>query len=550
MNAEPGRELALRIALRFAALVGLVVLACIPTPAHAGQDDLLADADAAFEQGDEARALGLYNQVLSQDADNVQALIRSAMLLSWRRQFSDAIARYDRALAKSPDNSQALHERAKVLSWSHRFKEAEVEFRKLLDRDPADREARLGLARSYSWSGRQAVARSEYLKVLDGHPNNAEALVGVGQTYAWSGQQEEAQRWFEKAQEFHPGTKEANLGLAYVDLARGRPEQADARARELERAFPNDAEVAELRREIAKSIGSSLAAFYDHTSDTDDNKLDVYRLEGALSVSRSVELRAGVARYDMRSPGQNAHADALYAGLGWRLAPGHVISVRAGADRLTNSADASSTEAVGGLSYDWNTGGDWSGSLAYNRAPLLYSPAILDNEIMIDAYTATIAGRLGDFWQLAVEGTYWDLSDGVRRPLGTLNISRRWPAGVIRLQTGYAFRWMDFDQHLDHGYFAPSNFTSHSLVVHVAGPFGTTKAYWDVTLEGGVQSFTLPDVHISNDRVLAATGLVGIPLGRTVVFEVLGGYSDFAQQNPAGFKSRQLGARLRWRPGA
>ncbi len=529
---------------------GLLLAAalCATPPTLAGVPETLEAADAAFAAGDEARALELYDQVLAQDAENTQALIRSAMLLSWRRSFAEAIARYDRVLAKSPENGPALHERAKVLSWSRRFEEAEAAFRALLVRDPGDRDARLGLARTLSWSGRQGAARREYLTVLDAHPNDAEALVGVGQTYAWSGHPREARRWFDKAQEFHPGTKEANLGLAYLDLARGRTEDAEARAADLDRAFPRDPEVAELRREIGKAGGPWAGAFYDRISDTDDNRLDVYRLEGAGRLSRRVELRGGAALHDMRSPGEDARAESLYAVLALRAAPGHIVSLRAGASRLRDVAGASSTEWIGGLVYDWNVGGDWSGAVAYNHDPLLYSPEILDHRIIIDSYAATISGQLGDYWQVAAEANYWDLSDGARRPLGAFTIKRRWPAGVVRIETGYAFRWLDFDKNLDHGYFAPSNFTAHSLVLRLAGPFGATKAYWDLTLEGGVQSFSLPDAHVSNDRVLAATGLVGIPLGRTLTLEVLGAYSDFAQQNPAGFESRQVGARLRWRP--
>ena len=83
-----------------------------------------AAADAAFDAGDSARALVLYDEILAADPNDANALLRSGKLLSWDRKYDEALARYERALTRDPKNSEVELERAKVLLWSRRYDEA------------------------------------------------------------------------------------------------------------------------------------------------------------------------------------------------------------------------------------------------------------------------------------------------------------------------------------------------------------------------------------------------------------------------------------------
>ena len=91
----------------------LLVLAMLPVRAAD-----LTEADAAFDAGDSARALALYDDALRTEPDAIPALVRSGMLLSWDKKYAEAITRYDHVLRLEPGHPQASLERAKVLSWS------------------------------------------------------------------------------------------------------------------------------------------------------------------------------------------------------------------------------------------------------------------------------------------------------------------------------------------------------------------------------------------------------------------------------------------------
>jgi hypothetical protein len=85
--------------------------------------------------------------------------------------------------------------------------------------------------------------------------------------------------------------------------------------------------------------------------------------------------------------------------------------------------------------------------------------------------------------------------------------------------------------------------------VRAFGPLLQTKAYWDLTLEGGLQSFDQSAVHVSNDQVLGGSALLGYPLTEALALEATYFHSDYALQSATGFSSRQFGLRVRYRLG-
>ncbi len=511
----------------------------------------VAEADAAFEAGDHPRALALYDQVLDSDPDNVSALLRSAQLLSWTKRYDEAVRRYDRAIALAPDDREARIERAKVLSWDRRYGEAEAAFRALLERDPRDREARIGLARTLSWNGRQEPARAEYEKVLAAHPGDPEALVGVAQTYAWSGDSTRARHFYGMALESRPGMKEAVLGLAYVDLSSGDPEAAEARADDLARRFPGDADVDALVREVRRTSAPWLEASYDRLDDTDDNVLDTYRLEGGFGLPAGLGLRLGATRYDMRQRSSSAAVDSLYGVLSWTRRSNR-IEARAGADRLDPPTGESTTHGIGGLAWTWGVGRRWQGSLSAQQDTYRYNPEILGHRIRTRAYATDVAGRVAGGFRVGAAAGAWDLSDGNDRRSLEAGGWHAWRIGAHTLEAGYQFRYLDYRQNLAHGYFDPSNFTAHLAQGRAAGPIGGSRARFDVRVETGIQSFTREDdvtslaAEVSNDRVLGLMGSVSVPLGRAATLDLYAARSDYAVTSAAGFRSRQLGARVRW----
>lgn len=535
---------------------GLVILLIVwIAAADAARGAGTAEADAAFDAGDQARALMLYEDILREDSNDLRALVRSAMLLSWDRRYVEAAARYDRVLALDPTNETALLERAKVLSWDSRFGPASGAFRAILDRDPGNREARLGLARSLSWGGSQPAARAEYRRLAEADPGDAEAILGVAQTHAWSGDLVEARRWYEQALRARPGMKDARIGLAWLDLWSGRPAEAERAATELSSGFPGDTDVKDLHSAIRRERRPWVRAAYDRVDDTDGSSLDIARLEAGWGLAASTDVRIGVARHDVSRAGVSGSVDSLYGVLDVRPAKSRLLAFRLGIDRLDLPAgESEEQEVVGGATWTAGTGGPWQWTASAERDTWRYSPEILADRLVVDAY-AVSASRIWEWWRASVGSGLWEISDANRRVHLDAGIKRRFAAGRVGIEAGYAFRTLEFRRDrvgpagAEPAYFDPQDFTAHLFQATARGNAGRSRVRYDVTLEGGVQSFTVDGARVTNDTVLGGSGVLGIPVSEPLVLELFAARTDYALQSGTGFRSRQLGLRLRWRLG-
>lgn len=556
MGVERVRGSRLRGRRRAALAIALAAFAVF-TPLLAGTPDDLSAADAAFDAGETARALGLYEQVLIREPRAVPALVRSAQILSWDGKFAEAIRRYDLAIAAEPQNRFARLERAKVQSWAGRYDAAIDGFRGLLDRSSSRREARLGLARSLSWSGRQAEARKEYQEVLLEDADDADALLGVAQTWAWSGDARRARPAYERALAASPGSKDAQVGLGWIDLQDGDPYGASARVEALARTNPDDKDVAALRAAARRARAPWVLWSYDRIDDRDGVSANIGKLEGGLGLPRMLDLRAGIARWDLSSPiSSEGTIDGVWGVVGWTPGRGHRLEVRAGVDRGEDSAGTTETSVVGGLSYRYPIAGSWNGGVAWDRDTYRYSPAIVDDRIAFDAFAANVEGRIGGRWRVAAAAGAWDLSDGNGRKSLNAGAWITFKPAPVSLETGYQFRGLDFDRDTKAdgvtptSYFSPDGLTAHALQARARRPLGNRdRGYWNVGGEAGVQSFARNGVETSNDVFFGADALIGVPLGSAVVLEGFGSYSSYAQQGGGNWRYRQFGLRLRWTVG-
>lgn len=527
----------------------LVVIALLGAN-HVAADESLEAARRAFNAGDNQRALTLYEEVLVADPDNVDALVHSAMLLSWEQRFDEALARYDRCLALEPDHPKALLERAKVLSWNRRFDEAAGAFRELLERDPSDREARLGLARSLSWSGDQPAAREQYRLLLDADGEDAAAMVGMAQTHAWSSENARAREWYARALQQQPGMKDAEVGLAYLDLWSGAPSTARGRADRLERNFPDDPEVEDLRQAIDRAHAPWVRSSYDAIDDTDGNELGILRVEGGLGFVGDLDFRVGYARWDMRDGlDRSASTDGLYGVLGWNLAPAQRLELRAGLDRIENTAGSDDTQGVGGITWIYRPEGPWQLRAALRRDPYLYSTEILDNGILIDALELGGYWKPTDRWRVDGSLGFWELSDGNARTNLLASGFYGWRLRPLTLEAGYALQYQNYTENLSNGYFDPQGFIANLAVGRARGKFGSTRHYWEAEATVGLQSFELGGIEVSNDTVLGGRLLAGFPFGAGITLELYFNRTDYALQSASGFSSNGGGLRLRWQGG-
>lgn len=499
-------------ALIFVVLAGALALA--PPRARAAVDP--AAADHAFDAGETAKALALYDEILAADPANVHALLRSGMLLSWDRKYVEALSRYDRALAREPRNERVLLERGKVLLWSGRYDEAIASFGEVLALDPRE-----------PW-----------------------ALCGTAQAYAWRGRHAEARPYYERALAADPELKEAQLGLGYVDLEEGNTSSARARAAALTAKYPADAEVADLDKAVRRARAPWVQIGYDHTDDSDDNRMSTYRAEGGLALPARMDLRFGYAHTELHGPvpasaDADASADALYGVVGWQPKPRHRGELRVGAATLTDSAGLDRTTGIGGVSYAFPMA-TWTGRASVARDPFLYSPRIVDSRIDVTTVAFDASGLAAPRVRIDANAAYGDFSDGNTRLWAEGGAWAVWSWPKNTLLAGGALRALDYSENLDNGYFDPSSLRAAVASVRSYGSIGSSRWEYESSLEAGVQSYTFDGAATRGKPLFNLYGLVARPLPHGLTFQLYAGFGNSSTASGPGFTSVSYGARLRW----
>lgn len=532
-----------------AVLLGATAVAGVALAAE-GRTESLSAARAAAAAGDAARAIALYNQVLTGDPDDPAALAESAQQLSWLGRYDEALSRYRRVLELEPENRFAHLEQAKVLSWARRYDESIAAFDRLLADDPQQLEARLGRARALSWAGRQPAARTAYQAVLADHPGQADALLGLAQTYAWSGALGEARRRYEAANLALAGRPDAEVGLAYLDLWEGSPVAARQAAERLAARHPGNGDVRELLVAARSATAPWLAAGWSQMDDSDGNLLTQHRVEAGFWGPGEIRTRLAWSDYDLRSAGEDGGIRSLQAFAEWMPAPRHRLDLMLGLDRLDRPEQPSHDVTTAGLAYRFPVSPAWSGWIGAQREPYRYSVPLIDNRIVIESVAAGTSGRAGQAWWLSIEASGWRLSDDNERLAADVSARRQWQAGGHSLELGLGARWLDWNEDLDHGYFDPTDFRSVGLLARAHGPLGGGgRATYDIGVESGVQSFDSGGRHTSSDAYYLAVGRIGWQVTDRVRLEAFGEAGSYASEGAEDWDYTRVGARLVWRLG-
>jgi tetratricopeptide (TPR) repeat protein len=482
-------------------------------------------ADAAFDAGDTARALALYDEILAEDPGDVDALLRSGKLLSWDRKYDAALQRYDAALTHDPHNTAVELERAKVMLWSQRYDEA---------------------IRGFD-------------RVLKATPQEPWALCGTAQAYHWSGHAVEAREFYERSLAADPAMKEALLGLAYLDLGDGDTTKALDRVNLLKQSHPADPEVVELDKQVRRARAPWVQIGWDGSADSDDNTMYTYRAEGGFSIPARMDLRFGHAHADLHGPAfdntvpppvlvnpdANASADTLYGVLGWQPKARHRGELRLGAMTLSDSSGGERTTGLGGVSYVFPMA-SWTGRAAVVRDPLLYSPEILDNEIDVASVTFFGSGRAAPRVQVEAGAGYGDFSDGNGRWNAEAGAWYVWKWPRRTLLAGGAVRALGFTDDVDNGYFDPSQLIAALLSLRSSGSIGPSKWEYEAALEAGAQSYTFNGDDATGKPLWSLYGLIARPFPHGLSLQIFAGFTNSSTASGPGFTSRSGGVRLRY----
>jgi tetratricopeptide (TPR) repeat protein len=143
----------------------------------------LAEATRLAESGQHFGAEKIYNAVLANNPDNLDALIGAAYNLSWAGRHDEARVKFETALAISPNNEAALVGKGYNLAWQKQYAAAKYPFQALEKLNPGSIEARKGLGYVYLWQGNGPVAIHYFEDLVLENPKVVEYYIALAQAY-------------------------------------------------------------------------------------------------------------------------------------------------------------------------------------------------------------------------------------------------------------------------------------------------------------------------------------------------------------------------------
>lgn len=209
---------------------------------------VLKEALAYHQSGDLERAEAGYDQVLSRDPNNVDALHLLGMLAQQAGRSQEAADYIGRAVQLNPAVAPFHNNLGTVLQSLGRLDEAIRRYEEAIRLAPDYPEPQVNLGNLLQTQGRHREAVERYRKALQRKPDFAEARSNLGNALSALGEFEEAAACFREALRLKPAYAEAWLNLGAALDARGGLEDAISCCRE---ALRLNGELPEAHRNLA-----------------------------------------------------------------------------------------------------------------------------------------------------------------------------------------------------------------------------------------------------------------------------------------------------------
>ena len=177
----------------------LVLLLYSQTATLTAQNKLLGQAQELMSARSYTRATHLYNRIIEQEPDNVEALRNRAIIYSWNKQHKEAAGQFDTILKDYPQDISTLNAAAYNLAWWGNYVRAESLFRKVVVIDYDNNEAWKGLAYVALWKGHGKLAINRFNRLLGYDSHQSDLKIGLGHAYLLAGQHRKARKWFDES---------------------------------------------------------------------------------------------------------------------------------------------------------------------------------------------------------------------------------------------------------------------------------------------------------------------------------------------------------------
>jgi hypothetical protein len=355
----------------------------------------------------------------------------------------------------------------------------------------------------------------------------------------------------------------------------GNTRKAHRMLDELEAQSPGNEEIARYRAELERYRRPEVQVTHDDVDDSDGNDYRVTRVAATGHLTRFSTLTGIVRRAESHLDSKQAVVHFVGLMYGISLPAGVELRVTGGVDFIDPSSGAfryykhsdthrrlvGTVAAFGPIAGTWH----WNASAGHTTFDALRE--VVDNDIYLDSVQGAADGRWGNF-KLGAGAGYTDFSDDNSRIHFTAYFLYPWQLPHdVTIELGYRFRYMDFDENLDNGYFDPSGFVSNLALFNARGPLFSPRWDWAVKLEAGWQSFDqdrntvyrrdrqgedtpefpVAGADVSNDEVFGWEVRIGWDALKRLRFEAYYGETDYALQSATGFDSEHWGLLGRYR---
>jgi len=482
----------------------------------------------------------------SQGEEKAILLKRLGDLYAERGEAASAATRYIEALRLKRDFSfEERFTMGRWMSWGGEYAEAIDVFKGLLKEDPGNREVRLSLARTMAWNGELEAASAESRILLDTYPGDIEVLLLNADIWRWRGFQGPAISLYKEILSKEPNNFDAKLGLAYAYLWKGDIPLSAQLAEELRSLSPENKEVSDLVASIRERRQSSVETGISYYEDTDDNRLKTYSISYEWTPLSTIDYikRVRLEYKHLSGRDQRLSNSADQVGLSLGRGPGSFGELNLGGTIVKLKRDRRDPLSHGtwnaGLRKDFPTGNI---QVSTKKSVLTDTPTLIENDIRVSTFAMEGQKIFRGRFILRGAYIYKDYSDKNSADDLTIDPGIIMKKTPIKVQLGYRFRWLDFEKQTGNGYFDPSDFRSHQLLLTLYMErdrlFGLFESF------GGHQFFKRGGVNNSDD-IFGVSGSMGFKISRRILAVIDGEAGNYALQNAAGFRMWMVGGKIR-----
>jgi len=187
---------------------------------------LLVKAQKMYHAGHFSEALGVSEEALGHQPEQVDALNMAAVSALQIGDLGRALEYLDKAIVSNPSHPQAYLNLGVILEQNGRTEEAANAYRASLEADPDQILARLNLGNALAQLGHNQAAIESCDLVLAQEPANTDALNNKGMALKAAGRIEDAETTLREAVRVAPNSDQSWLNLGLVLRLGAKPEEA------------------------------------------------------------------------------------------------------------------------------------------------------------------------------------------------------------------------------------------------------------------------------------------------------------------------------------